>query len=415
MDERLKLGSEDYSPEMLSRVEYAGGNERAFAKASASLQKLAELPVSAKHVQRLAERLGGERAQLRDQQVQAMKAGTLRPVHRQPPGVVAIHVDAGKVQFREEDGAVGVRNPHWRDVKAACLQTYNAPVFHKDPQPQPPAAFLDPPRVLKLVSEMERVRSGPAQDAAGAKADGPLFKPKTPKKTLLKKLKRPDRLVRTVLATMANVEQFGWQVATEAMSRGFYEARRKAIVGDGGNWIGPLQEFHFPEWELILDFLHLLVHLWAAAMAAYRSRPRQAWELYERTLRDAWAGRVQAVIGALEQQARRLGPAPKGAGEKDVRRIVAGVLGYVQANAQRMDYARYRKQGLPITSTLVESLIKQINFRMKGSEKFWLEGGAEAVLQVRAAYLSEDGRAEDFYLHRPCGRAAGQGRLNKAA
>jgi len=55
-----------------------------------------------------------------------------------------------------------------------------------------------------------------------------------------------------------------------------------------------------------------------------------------------------------------------------------------------MDYARYRREGLPITSTLVESLIKQFNQRMKGTEKFWVDGGAEAVLQVRAALLSED-------------------------
>jgi hypothetical protein len=398
---------------MLYRIEYAGGNEHSFAKAGESMTKLAELPISAKHEQRLTERLGGERAQLRDQQVQAMKAGTLQPTHKQAPLVVAIHVDAGKVQFRQDDGAVGVRDPHWQDVKAACLQTYSAPVFHKDPQPQPPAAFLDPPRVLKLVSEMERVRGGARKTSPGA--GGPLFKPKTPKKTLLKKLKRPDRLMRTVVATTEGVEGFGWQVAAEAMARHFYEARKKAIVGDGGNWIGPLQELHFPGWELILDFLHLLVHLWAAALAAHRNQPRPAWELYERMLRDAWAGRVQAVVGALEEQARRLGPAPKDAAENDVRLIVAGVLAYVQANARRMDYARYRKEGLPVTSALVESLIKQINFRMKGSEKFWVEGGAEAVLQVRAAHLSQDGRAEDFYLHRPRGRAAGQGRLNKAA
>jgi len=272
---------------MLSRIEYAGGNEHAFARASQSLEKLAELPISAKHEQRLTERLGRERAQLRDQQVQAMKDRRLRPVHQEPPQVVAIHLDAGKTQFREDDGAVGVRHPHWRDVKAACLQTYSAAQFQQDPQPQPPAAFLDPPRVLKLVSEMERVRGGPAHEAAGPKADAPLFKPKTPPKRLLKRLKRPQRLVRTVVATLAGVEEFGWQVAAEAMRRGFYEAKKQAVVGDGGNWIGPLQEFHFPGWELILDFLHLLVHLWAAAMA---SRAARATCSTCHSLRPWWTG-----------------------------------------------------------------------------------------------------------------------------
>ncbi len=52
---------------------------------------------------------------------------------------------------------------------------------------------------------------------------------------------------------------------------------------------------------------------------------------------------------------------------------------------------------------------------MKGTEKFWITGGAEAVLQVRSAYLSEDDRATAFHDRRPRGRAAGRARLTPAA
>ena len=63
----------------------------------------------------------------------------------------------------------------------------------------------------------------------------------------------------------------------------------------------------------------------------------------------------------------------------------------------------------------MESVIKQLNRRVKGTEKFWAEGGAEAVLQVRAAYPSEDGRAERYAAKpRPRGRAVGAGRLGRA-
>ncbi|MBI4570278.1 MAG: hypothetical protein HY719_17940 [Planctomycetes bacterium] len=71
-----------------------------------------------------------------------------------------------------------------------------------------------------------------------------------------------------------------------------------------------------------------------------------------------------------------------------------------------MRYPEYRRLGLPTTSTLVESLIKQFNIRDKGSEKFWSEGGGEAILQVRAAYLSEDGRDQTFHARRRVTRAA---------
>ena len=67
-----------------------------------------------------------------------------------------------------------------------------------------------------------------------------------------------------------------------------------------------------------------------------------------------------------------------------------------------MDYPRWRRQGLPTTSGLAESLVGQFNARVKGKEKFWNRpGGAEAILQVRAALLSEDGRLERHFASRP--------------
>ncbi len=81
-----------------------------------------------------------------------------------------------------------------------------------------------------------------------------------------------------------------------------------------------------------------------------------------------------------------------------------------------MDNPRDRQLGLPIRSAPVESTLKQINRRVKGTEKFWREGGVEAPLQIRAAYLSEDGRAErDGQRPRPWARAVGRGRLGQAA
>jgi hypothetical protein len=53
-----------------------------------------------------------------------------------------------------------------------------------------------------------------------------------------------------------------------------------------------------------------------------------------------------------------------------------------------MKYAEYRRLGLPITSSHVESTIKQINRRVKGTEKFW-DQGAEPLLQLAADHLSE--------------------------
>ena len=44
---------------------------------------------------------------------------------------------------------------------------------------------------------------------------------------------------------------------------------------------------------------------------------------------------------------------------------------------------------------------------MKGTEQFWTNDGLEAVLQVRAAYLRRDDRADKHHQQRPHSRAVG--------
>mgnify|MGYP001559875845 CR=1 FL=1 len=121
------------------------------------------------------------------------------------------------------------------------------------------------------------------------------------------------------------------------------------------------------------------------------------------------------MVTGWEEEGRRLVKPPPQAKESDPRRIVSKTLDYIKTNEHRMDYARYRCEGLPISSAAVESLIKQFNQRVKGTEKFWNKCGAESVLQIRAAYLSEDNRGEAFHQSRPRGRAVGRNRKKLAA
>lgn len=67
---------------------------------------------------------------------------------------------------------------------------------------------------------------------------------------------------------------------------------------------------------------------------------------------------------------------------------------------QQMQYAEYRRLGLPITSSYVESAVKQFNQRVKGTEKFWSERGAEAILQLRADHLSDHQPLDRFWQER---------------
>jgi hypothetical protein len=54
-----------------------------------------------------------------------------------------------------------------------------------------------------------------------------------------------------------------------------------------------------------------------------------------------------------------------------------------------------------VPSSWVESLIKEINLRVKGTEEFWNEAGAESVLAVLAAVLCDDDRLAKHLAARP--------------
>jgi hypothetical protein len=79
-----------------------------------------------------------------------------------------------------------------------------------------------------------------------------------------------------------------------------------------------------------------------------------------------------------------------------------------------MRYPEYRRLGLPITSSYVESAVKQFNQRVKGTEKFWTEDGAEALLQLRADHLS-DGEPMIAFWQRRQEKETGQRTYTMAA
>ena len=202
---------------------------------------------------------------------------------------------------------------------------------------------------------------------------------------------------------MVDSHAFGPMVAAEAQERGFYQASRRAFLADGAasNWW--IQRAYFPHFEPIADFLHVLGYLYVAAWGA-GTDDSQRWSLYVDWLRACWQGRVQEVIAALRVWHERLGEPPEGeeGDENDPRCLVANALGYLENNQGRMQSPRYRRAGLPITSSLVESLVGEFNARVKSREKFWNRpAGAEAILQLRAAVLSEDDRFARFFAQRP--------------
>jgi hypothetical protein len=395
----LRLDNHGYSPTVLQRITEAAARLHSFADASFALH-LAGVPISSRHVQRIALEMGAELAQQRDHKAVKQRRRELPARVAAPPEVVAVEIDGGRLRTREVDWGPGVHQHQNKEDKIACLVSLNSQTHEQDPQPEPPPLFLEPRRVQRLVQQMQGLSGDKPQEEAQPEATST---PPASAATPSERPPAPRRRVRTCVASMADSHAFGPMVAAEAQERAFYQAVRRAFLGDGAAYNWWIQRAYFPDFEAITDFLHVLCYLYLAAWGVGGDEA-QRWSLYVGWLEACWQGRVQEVIEALQGWKGRLGEPPEGEERdvKDPRRLVAEALTYLGNNQSRMDYPRYRRQGLPITSSLVESLVGEFNARVKGREKFWNRpDGAEAILQLRAALLSEDERLARFFAQRP--------------
>ena len=188
-------------------------------------------------------------------------------------------------------------------------------------------------------------------------------------------------------------------MASQAWYRGFAAAPRKAFVSDGSPTIEQLQRTHFSHYTSILDLLHALSYSLAAARAVSSSEAA-ARDLYHHWAATIWEGKVNDVIDELRAYCGKLGPPPENPRSDDPREVVRTSLVYYENHAARMDYPSYRRAGLPLTSSLMESTVKQVSRRVKGTEKFWSSAGGEAMLRLRAESLSDDHPLQSHLQHR---------------
>jgi len=174
-----------------------------------------------------------------------------------------------------------------------------------------------------------------------------------------------------------------------------------AMVGDGGDFVWrtarEVTEARRARGRRVfevLDIIHASSHLVEAARAAWGATKEGASWLNERT-RELWSGDAEELIEALEAKAEELGPRPGADGS--AARVLWNARDYFDTHRERIRYDVFRRHGLPLTSAHVESGIKQTNNRVKGSEKQWLLGNAEAMLALRCLALSEDGRWDGYF------------------
>jgi hypothetical protein len=180
--------------------------------------------------------------------------------------------------------------------------------------------------------------------------------------------------------------EFAQRVVREANRRGFDQASRRVVLGDGALWIWNLADEHFPDAIQIVDLYHAKGHLWDVAKAIYGagSELAEQWAKQRRDQLDA--GEIDDILAELSVYAEA---------NEEARKC----FDRVKRNRHRMRYPEFRAQGLCVGSGVVEAGCKTaIGVRCKRAGMHWTVAGADAIIALRCCKLS--GRFEDFWERR---------------
>ena len=192
----------------------------------------------------------------------------------------------------------------------------------------------------------------------------------------------------TYTGAIETAVEFGKRIYLEARQRGWSQAKKKVVIGDGAEWIWNLVAEHFPGAIEIVDLYHARQHLWAVARQLYPQQdiPQKAWmKVHQKRLLDK--GKIEKLVSAL----RSIPTANPQLAEK-----IRTEADYFERNTERMRYPKFRRQHLFVGSGVIEAGCKTVvGSRLKQSGMFWTVRGANAILALRCSHLN--GRFEDYW------------------
>ncbi|MBD3251720.1 ISKra4 family transposase [Candidatus Uhrbacteria bacterium] len=149
-------------------------------------------------------------------------------------------------------------------------------------------------------------------------------------------------------------------------------------------------EKHFPEFELLLDFIHPHEYLWDTANALWgEDHPdRTAW------VREKTCQMLHSQTAELIEEFRQL--AEQDSGTERQRKQLLKTAGYFERNLPYMDYATYLARGWPIASGVIEGACRHfVKDRLELSGMRWTLEGAENLLRLRA--VAENGDWDAYH------------------
>lgn len=211
-----------------------------------------------------------------------------------------------------------------------------------------------------------------------------LFAPENKDNQKRKKDFGPER--KRVWASLRLPQTFFINNVNEEMNRRDpHRNKLRVVVTDGARGLQHSVARIIKDAVYVLDLLHVVEYLWAAGHALYGEESSEAVDFVRQRTFRILSGEVSQVVKGMRQIATKRNL------KKAKRDKLLGAANYFYRNKSRMRYDEYLKKGFPIASGSVEGACKNlIKDRMERSGMRWTARMAEAILKMRATYLSDD-------------------------
>lgn len=198
-------------------------------------------------------------------------------------------------------------------------------------------------------------------------------------------------LRRRLVAVLGNIDVFKSHMWFIAIKNGILTAKTVAWLSDGGKGFWNLFNEHFVDYaQGILDFYHSAQNLWKSTSAFFDSRTKEAEQWFKETRHLLRMGKVKIVLSKIQKLLN------SNTISKLTSKILKNTMEYFNEHIDHMNYAQYKKLGLPIGSGMVESACKWlIQQRFKGVGMRWSKDGFNNLLHLRLAWINET--FDDFF------------------
>jgi hypothetical protein len=199
-----------------------------------------------------------------------------------------------------------------------------------------------------------------------------------------------DELSTTYIGKITTAEEFGKSLNDEAIRRGVARAEKVCVIGDAAPWIWNIAQDYFPGSIQIIDLYHAREHYWNVARLFFGKDEGKRHRWTHRRKRELNAGAVGKVIRSIGRLH------PRTPEQREACRLE---MNYFQSNKRRMQYDRYRHEGLFVGSGVIEAGCRTlIGQRLKQSGMHWTVRGANSIIALRCCMFSH--LWEDFWAYR---------------